>query len=136
MAALPVMKLGTLSKPIANRLKNQAAVYPKFGDFIINITQVQFSSLSRISFLGQGSRRTKLFLEGGMFGMRASGAAASWVVGRMGTDVHLYDDPKDAAILAVLDSRFDAHLIVTITASILDRNSLQFHISYAPQRQI
>ncbi|KAI4978829.1 hypothetical protein ZWY2020_015582 [Hordeum vulgare] len=83
MAALPVMKLGTLllrtlSKPIANRLKSQAAVHPN--------------------------------LEGGMFGMRASGAATSWVVGRMGTDAHLYDDPEDAAILALLDSRFDAHL--------------------------
>nr|CDM87126.1 unnamed protein product [Triticum aestivum] len=43
-----------------------------------------------------------------MFGMRASGAAASWVVGRMGTDAHLYDDPEDAAIPALLDSRFDA----------------------------
>ncbi|XBI69262.1 hypothetical protein VPH35_048351 [Triticum aestivum] len=42
-----------------------------------------------------------------MFGMRASGAAASWVVGRMGTDAHLYDDPEDAAIPALLDSRFD-----------------------------
>ncbi|KAE8800270.1 AP3-complex subunit beta-A [Hordeum vulgare] len=63
-----------------------------------------------------------------MFGMRASGAAASWVVGRMGTDAHLYDDPEDAAILALLDSRLDAHLTVTITASILDRNSLQFHM--------
>ncbi|KAI4973898.1 hypothetical protein ZWY2020_041679 [Hordeum vulgare] len=49
-------------------------------------------------------------LEGGMFGMRASGTAASWVVGWMGTDAHLYDDPEDAAILALLDSRFDAHL--------------------------
>ncbi|KAE8790461.1 OPA3-like protein [Hordeum vulgare] len=65
MAALPVMKLGTLllrtlSKPIANCLKSQAAVHPKFGDFIISIAQVQFSSLSRISFPGQGSRITKL----------------------------------------------------------------------------
>ncbi|KAE8812240.1 OPA3-like protein [Hordeum vulgare] len=54
MAALPVMKLGTLllrtlSKPIANHLKSQAAVHPKFRDFIISI-----------SFLGQGSRRMKL----------------------------------------------------------------------------
>ncbi|KAI4988317.1 hypothetical protein ZWY2020_029947 [Hordeum vulgare] len=49
-------------------------------------------------------------LEGGMFGMRASGTAASWVVGWMGTDAHLYDDLEDAAILALLDSRFDAHL--------------------------
>ncbi|KAI4980150.1 hypothetical protein ZWY2020_020635 [Hordeum vulgare] len=36
--------------------------------------------------------------------------AASWVVGWMGTDAHLYDDPEDAAILALLDSRFDAHV--------------------------
>ncbi|CAM0885563.1 unnamed protein product [Alopecurus aequalis] len=43
----------------------------------------------------------------GMFGLQASGAAASWVVGRMGTDAHLYDDPEDAAIPALLDSRFD-----------------------------
>ncbi|KAK3166627.1 hypothetical protein QOZ80_1AG0048270 [Eleusine coracana subsp. coracana] len=43
-----------------------------------------------------------------MFGLQASGAAASWVVGRMGTDAHLYDDPDDAAIPDLLDSRFDA----------------------------
>ncbi|TVU37043.1 hypothetical protein EJB05_19010 [Eragrostis curvula] len=43
-----------------------------------------------------------------MFGLQASGAAASWVVGRMGTDAHLYDDPDDAAIPELLDSRFDA----------------------------
>ena len=43
-----------------------------------------------------------------MFVMRASGATASWVVGQMGTDAHLYDDPEDAAIPALLDSRFDA----------------------------
>ncbi|KAI5019393.1 hypothetical protein ZWY2020_044281 [Hordeum vulgare] len=53
---------------------------------------------------GQGGPR------GRMFGMRASGAAASWVVGRMSTDAHLYDDPEDAAIPALLDSRFDTHL--------------------------
>jgi hypothetical protein len=61
--ALPVMKLGTLllrtlSKPIANRLKSQAAVHPKFRDFIISIAQVGFPWLSRISFRGQGRRRT------------------------------------------------------------------------------
>ncbi|KAI5022206.1 hypothetical protein ZWY2020_058936 [Hordeum vulgare] len=57
-------------------------------------------------------RRPQLLprLVGGMFGMRASGVTASWVVGRMGTDAHLYDDPEDAAILALLDSRFDAHV--------------------------
>ncbi|XP_047078938.1 AP-3 complex subunit beta-like [Lolium rigidum] len=44
----------------------------------------------------------------GMFGLQASGAAASWMVGRMGTDAHLYDDPEDAALPALLDSRFDA----------------------------
>jgi hypothetical protein len=43
-----------------------------------------------------------------MFGLQASGAAASWVVGRMGTDAHLYDGPDDAAIPDLLDSRFDA----------------------------
>jgi len=43
-----------------------------------------------------------------MFGLQATGAAASWVVGRMGTDAHLYDDPDDASIPALLDSRFDA----------------------------
>jgi hypothetical protein len=43
--ALPVAKLGTLalrtlSKPIASRLKSQAAVHPKFRNFIIAIAQV------------------------------------------------------------------------------------------------
>jgi hypothetical protein len=41
----------------------------------------------------------------GMFGFQVSGAAASWMVGRMGTDAHLYDDPEDAAIPALLNSR-------------------------------
>ncbi|KAI4972844.1 hypothetical protein ZWY2020_003769 [Hordeum vulgare] len=82
MAALPVMKLGTLllrtlSKPIANRLKSQAAVHPKFGDFVISIAQLRTCQCSHL---------------------------------RMSTDAHLYDDPEVAAILALLDSRFDAHL--------------------------
>jgi hypothetical protein len=55
--ALPVAKLGTLllrtlSKPIASRLKSQAAVHPKFRDFIISIAQVRFFPLSAISFRG------------------------------------------------------------------------------------
>jgi hypothetical protein len=63
--ALPVAKLGTLllrtlSKPIASRLKSQAAVHPKFRDFIISIAQVRFFPLSGISFRGQGRRRTKM----------------------------------------------------------------------------
>ncbi|KAE8809999.1 optic atrophy 3 protein [Hordeum vulgare] len=53
MAALPVMKLGTLllrtlSKPIANRLKSQAAVHPKFRDFIISIAQTNHRITTRI----------------------------------------------------------------------------------------
>lgn len=41
---LPLMKLGTLAlrtmcKPIANRLKKQAGLHPKFRSFIINIAQ-------------------------------------------------------------------------------------------------
>uniref|UniRef100_A0A5B7BU06 Putative Optic atrophy 3 protein n=1 Tax=Davidia involucrata TaxID=16924 RepID=A0A5B7BU06_DAVIN len=41
---LPVVKLGTLalktvSKPIANRLKKEAGLHPKFRHFIINIAQ-------------------------------------------------------------------------------------------------
>jgi hypothetical protein len=51
--ALPVAKLGTLalrtlSKPIASRLKSQAAVHPKFRNFIIAIAQV--IALSSSSF--------------------------------------------------------------------------------------
>ncbi|KAI5017838.1 hypothetical protein ZWY2020_042726 [Hordeum vulgare] len=42
---------------------------------------------------------------GGMFGCAA---AMAWVVGWMGARPD--DDPEDAAILALLDSRFDAHL--------------------------
>ncbi|KAI4973902.1 hypothetical protein ZWY2020_041683 [Hordeum vulgare] len=48
-------------------------------------------------------------LEGGMFEMRERHGRVV-VVAWMGTDAHLYDDPEDAAILALLDSRFDAHL--------------------------
>lgn len=41
---LPVVKLGTLAlktfcKPIANRLKKEAGLHPKFRQFIINIAQ-------------------------------------------------------------------------------------------------
>lgn len=42
---LPVFKLGTLAlktfcKPIANRLKKEAGLHPKFRQIIINIAQV------------------------------------------------------------------------------------------------
>lgn len=51
--ALPVAKLGTLllrtlSKPIASRLKSQAAVHPKFRDFIISIAQMNHRITTRI----------------------------------------------------------------------------------------
>ncbi|KQK03538.1 OPA3-like protein [Brachypodium distachyon] len=51
--ALPVAKLGTLllrtlSKPIASRLKSQAAVHPKFRDFIVSIAQVNHRITTRI----------------------------------------------------------------------------------------
>lgn len=54
--ALPVAKLGTLalrtlSKPIASRLKSQAAVHPKFRNFIIAIAQVSSSSFRSIIYL-------------------------------------------------------------------------------------
>ncbi|KAL2931709.1 OPA3-like protein [Bienertia sinuspersici] len=43
--ALPFFKLGTLalrtlSKPIANRLKQQAGLHPKFRELIIGLAQV------------------------------------------------------------------------------------------------
>jgi hypothetical protein len=58
--SLPVAKLGTLalrtlSKPIASRLKNQAAVHPKFRNFIICIAQVGASSSSSGSSLVLGA---------------------------------------------------------------------------------
>uniref|UniRef100_A0A7C9CZH9 OPA3-like protein n=1 Tax=Opuntia streptacantha TaxID=393608 RepID=A0A7C9CZH9_OPUST len=42
---LPLLKLGTLalrtlSKPVASRLKQQAAHYPRFREFIISLAQV------------------------------------------------------------------------------------------------
>ncbi|BAD81625.1 unknown protein [Oryza sativa Japonica Group] len=51
--SLPVAKLGTLalrtlSKPIASRLKNQAAVHPKFRNFIICIAQINHRVTTRI----------------------------------------------------------------------------------------
>ncbi|XP_006643981.1 optic atrophy 3 protein homolog [Oryza brachyantha] len=51
--ALPVAKLGTLalrtlSKPIASRLKSQAAVHPKFRNFIISIAQINHRITTRI----------------------------------------------------------------------------------------
>ncbi|KAK9131973.1 hypothetical protein Scep_011501 [Stephania cephalantha] len=41
---LPFVKLGTLAlktfaKPIANRLKKEAGIHPKFRQFIVNIAQ-------------------------------------------------------------------------------------------------
>ena len=46
---LPVVKLGTLAlktfcKPVANRLKKEAGLHPKFRHFIINMAQVFFFS--------------------------------------------------------------------------------------------
>ncbi|RLN42067.1 hypothetical protein C2845_PM01G30390 [Panicum miliaceum] len=51
--ALPVAKLGTLalrtlSKPIASRLKSQAAVHPKFRNFIIGIAQINHRITTKI----------------------------------------------------------------------------------------
>lgn len=45
MVVFPVLKLGTLTlrtlaKPIANRLKKDAGLHPKFRQFILNIAQV------------------------------------------------------------------------------------------------
>lgn len=47
---LPVVKLGTLAlktacKPIANRLKKEAGLHPRFRQFIINFAQVYLLSL-------------------------------------------------------------------------------------------
>lgn len=44
---LPLMKLGllafrTLSKPVANRLKRNAGIHPRFRGFIIDVAQVTF----------------------------------------------------------------------------------------------
>lgn len=55
---LPVVKLGTLvlktlSKPLASRLKHQAAVHPRFRQFIINLAQVLIYALL-ISFYQLG----------------------------------------------------------------------------------
>ncbi|KAJ7947041.1 Optic atrophy 3 protein (OPA3) [Quillaja saponaria] len=51
--ALPVLKLGTLalktlSKPIANRLKHQAALHPSFRQFIISIAQTNHRITTRM----------------------------------------------------------------------------------------
>ncbi|CAN4078864.1 unnamed protein product [Withania somnifera] len=48
--ALPVLKLGTLalktvSKPIASRIKQQAALHPKFRNFIVSIAQIAVAAL-------------------------------------------------------------------------------------------
>ncbi|KAJ7981529.1 Optic atrophy 3 protein (OPA3) [Quillaja saponaria] len=50
---LPVMKLGTLAlktfcKPIANKLKKEAGLHPKFRHFIINIAQANHRLTTRI----------------------------------------------------------------------------------------
>lgn len=60
---LPVVKLGTLAlkticKPIANRLKKEAGLHPKFRQFIISIAQVHSLSfpllvyVNSLSFVG------------------------------------------------------------------------------------
>ncbi|KAI4990941.1 hypothetical protein ZWY2020_039312 [Hordeum vulgare] len=103
MAALPVMKLGTLllqtlSKPIANRLKSRAAVHPKFRGFIISIAQMLLRYTSAICLHPKG-RDVR------------DARAAAWRGGWWTDDADLLsDDPENAAIPALLDSRFDAHL--------------------------
>ncbi|XP_027061003.1 uncharacterized protein [Coffea arabica] len=59
---IPVIKLGTLalrtiSKPIANRLKKDAGLHPKFRDFIINIAQAnhRFSTIMQRRIYGYSS---------------------------------------------------------------------------------
>lgn len=47
---LPAVKLGTLAlkticKPIANRLKKEAGLHPRFRQFIVNIAQVHSCAL-------------------------------------------------------------------------------------------
>lgn len=49
---LPLLKLGTLalktlSKPLASRLKQQAAIHPKFRQFIVNIAQANHRITTR-----------------------------------------------------------------------------------------
>ncbi|KAJ6333465.1 hypothetical protein OIU77_009353 [Salix suchowensis] len=49
---LPLLKLGTLalktlSKPLASKLKQQAALHPKFRQFIINIAQTNHRITTR-----------------------------------------------------------------------------------------
>ena len=53
---LPLLKLGTLalktlSKPVASRLKNQAAVHPRFRQLIIDMAQVLLNPHEHISSL-------------------------------------------------------------------------------------
>ncbi len=53
---LPLLKLGTLalktlSKPVASRLKNQAAVHPRFRQLIIDMAQVLLNPHEHISNL-------------------------------------------------------------------------------------
>ncbi|KAJ7968627.1 Optic atrophy 3 protein (OPA3) [Quillaja saponaria] len=50
---LPLLKLGTLalktlSKPVANRLKHQAVLHPRFRQFIINIAQANHRTTTRM----------------------------------------------------------------------------------------
>ncbi|KAI4306427.1 hypothetical protein L6164_029704 [Bauhinia variegata] len=50
---LPLLKLGTLalrtlSKPVANRLKHQAAIHPRFNQFIIDIAQANHRIQTRM----------------------------------------------------------------------------------------
>ncbi|CAK7350500.1 unnamed protein product [Dovyalis caffra] len=50
---LPLLKLGTLavktlSKPLANKLKQQAALHPKFRHFIVNIAQTNHRITTRM----------------------------------------------------------------------------------------
>ncbi|GLT86810.1 hypothetical protein SLE2022_049250 [Rubroshorea leprosula] len=48
LARLGALALRTLCKPIANRLKVEAGLHPRFRQFIINIAQVLFAYLPSV----------------------------------------------------------------------------------------
>ncbi|KAE9458082.1 hypothetical protein C3L33_10015, partial [Rhododendron williamsianum] len=62
MVVFPVLKLGTLTlrtlaKPIANRLKKDAGLHPKFRQFILNIAQAhhRFTTTMQRRILGRST---------------------------------------------------------------------------------
>ncbi|KAE8805441.1 OPA3-like protein [Hordeum vulgare] len=101
---LPLMKLGllafrTLSKPVANKLKRNAGIHPRFRGFIIDVAQVTFrQSIPHII----NSPAPLILLSGSTANHRLATNMQRRLIGRA-TDIHIRPLNEEKAIQAATD---------------------------------